>query len=242
MKLASDYRRISRESLRGKWPIAVCAGLIASILGGTSSITSSSSNLNFNLNSGTDIDISLDSFFSGGAEAIWGAIFTTAMISALIALAIRLVIGGAISFGYAKFNLRLIDRAEESKIGDLFSYFGYWVKALVTSLLQGLYVFLWSLLFVIPGIIAGYSYAMTSFILAENPELSATEALARSKSMMRGHRWSLFCLNLSFIGWDILCAFTFGIGQLFLTPYRHAAIAAFYRDLTREVPVHSPEF
>lgn len=87
------------------------------------------------------------------------------------------------------------------------------------------------LLLIIPGIMASYSYAMTGYILAEHPELTASEAIAQSKDMMAGNRWRLFCLQFSFIGWDILCALTLGIGNLALRPYRHAAEAAFYREL-----------
>ena len=88
-----------------------------------------------------------------------------------------------------------------------------------------------TLLLIIPGIMASYSYAMTGYILAEHPELTAGEAIAQSKAMMAGNRWRLFCLQFSFIGWDILCALTLGIGNLALRPYRHAAEAAFYREL-----------
>ena len=91
---------------------------------------------------------------------------------------------------------------------------------------------LWSLLLIIPGIIAGYSYAMTGYILAENPELTASEAIARSKEMMAGNRFRLFCLHFSFIGWEILCTLTLGIGNLWLRPYKQAAEAAFYREIS----------
>ena len=86
---------------------------------------------------------------------------------------------------------------------------------------------------IITGIIAGYSYAMTSYILAENPELTASEAIERSKQMMSGNRWRLFCVQISFIGWEILSALlTFGIGGLWITPYKQAATAAFYREIS----------
>ena len=85
---------------------------------------------------------------------------------------------------------------------------------------------------VVPGVIATYSYAMTDFILADNPELTATEALNKSKEMMIGNRWRLFCLQFSFIGWGILASLTFGIGNLFLTPYTETAVAAFYREVS----------
>ena len=94
-----------------------------------------------------------------------------------------------------------------------------------------MYILLWSLLLIVPGIMATYSYAMTDYILAEHPELTASEAIAQSKAMMDGSRWRLFCLHLSFIGWDLLCALTLGLGNLALTPYKQVAEAAFYRDL-----------
>ena len=100
------------------------------------------------------------------------------------------------------------------------------------NLLRGIYVFLWSLLFVIPGIIATYRYAMASYILAEHPELPVNEAITRSKEMMQGNKFRLFCLIFSFIGWDFLCVLTFGIGNLWLTPYKKAAMADFYREVS----------
>ena len=88
------------------------------------------------------------------------------------------------------------------------------------------------MLFIIPGIIASYSYAMTDYILAETPELTAKEAIERSKDMMEGNRWRLFCLEISFIGWGILSLLTLGIGSLWLTPYMEASMAAFYREVS----------
>ena len=104
-----------------------------------------------------------------------------------------------------------------------------------------MYGLLWSLLFIIPGIIAGYSYAMTSYILAENPEQTASDAIDRSKQRMSGNRWRLFCVQISFIGWEIPSALlTFGIGSLWITPYKQAAIAAFYREVSGTERIITP--
>ena len=73
---------------------------------------------------------------------------------------------------------------------------------------------------------------MTDYILADYPELSAGEAISKSKQMMEGNKWRLFCLEFSFIGWSILCSFTLGIGYLWLTPYKQAATAVFYREVS----------
>ena len=110
--------------------------------------------------------------------------------------------------------------------------YGFVLITAAARFLQSIYILLWSLLFIIPGIIASYSYAMTEYILAEHLELSASEAISRSKQMMDGNKWRLFCLQFSFIGWSILCAFTLGIGIFWLTPYKQAATAAFYREVS----------
>ena len=98
-------------------------------------------------------------------------------------------------------------------------------------LLMFLLIFLWSLLLIIPGIIKTYSYAMTPYILQENPELTASEAIHRSRMMMKGHKFDLFWLQLSFIGWAFLSILTFGIGFLWLQPYYYTAQAAFYEEV-----------
>ena len=135
-----------------------------------------------------------------------------------------------VGVGYARFNLNLLD-GERPAVETLFAYFPYWKTTALTRLLQTLYVLLWSLLLIVPGIMAAYSYAMTEFLLADNPDLTPSEALAQSKAMMYGNRWRLFCLQISFIGWSILANITV-IGGIFLTPYVETASAAFYRELT----------
>ncbi len=246
MKYASDFRTLARDSLRGKWTIAVIAGLIASLLG---AIGSGGPELKFNFNeSGANVAIQfgnqniystqtgflpeLNGWLIGGAVYIF--------IAAIALAVVFFVLGSIISLGYSKFNLDLVDRQKEPEINTLFGYFSHWKTAALAKLLQTVYVILWSLLFIIPGIIASYSYAMTSYILAENPELTPSEAIDRSKQMMAGNRFRLFCLQFSFIGWSILAALTFGIGNLWLTPYRQAATAAFYREISGTA-YHQPE-
>jgi len=223
---ASDFRKIARDSLAGNWGLAVIAGLIAYVLGGGSDqafkinvdITSQTSSLQiFNFN------IPLSGF------AILSWLSSAVLISLVIAILLS-VLGSVIEVGYADFNLALVD-GRDPRLDLLFAHFANFKTAFCTRFLKWLYILLWSLLLVIPGIIASFSYAMTPYILAEHPELTASEAIARSKELMRGNRWRLFCLQFSFIGWSILCAFTLGIGVLFLNPYRAAADAAFYRDL-----------
>ena len=172
---------------------------------------------------------------NGGTEfwTVFAGIATYIAIFAIITGIALFILGSIVEVGYMKFNLDLVDRQKEPEIGTMFGYFQFLKSAACARLLKGVYVLLWSLLFIIPGIIAGYSYAMTSYILAENPELTASEAIERSKQMMSGNRWRLFCVQISFIGWEILSALlTFGIGGLWITPYKQAATAAFYREIS----------
>ena len=107
-------------------------------------------------------------------------------------------------------------------------------QGFLQSFLRGLFAFLWALLLLIPGIIAHYSYAMTPYIMIERPELTPMEAIAASKELMQGHKWELFCLDFSFIGWDLLAALTLNLGHLALNPYKNAARTAFYRNIVAQ--------
>ncbi len=238
MKCAADFRRIARESLRGKWKIAVLAGFVALLLGGVAWQGTPDINFQFNDGSirvqaevlGQNVDL-MQILQSDSPGALWGVALMYYSVVAIIVAIVQIVLGCIVMVGYACFNLDLVD-GEELSVQTLFKYFPQWKTMLVAGLLQGLYVILWTLLFIIPGIIAAYRYSMTSYILAENPEMGASEAIDRSKELMKGNKWRLFCLHFSFIGWGILCTFTLGIGNLWLTPYMEAAGAAFYRDIT----------
>ena len=108
----------------------------------------------------------------------------------------------------------------------------YW-NCVKTCFLRDLFVALWSLLFVIPGVIKSYEYRMVPYLLAEHPEMSSSEVLARSKEMMDGNKWAVFVLDLSFIGWVLLGAITMGLVFIFWTsPYINATEAALYHRLS----------
>ena len=246
MKRAADFRKIAREVLSGRWAVAVIAGLIATLLGAVSTngpelkfeFINNSANIGFEFagqrifttNAGWNDQII--GFLNRGAFLI--------ILGALVMAVVYFVLGSVVEIGYARFNLDLVDRQKEPEIGTMFGYFPHWKTTAVARLLRGVYVLLWSLLFIIPGIIAGYSYAMTDYILAEHPELTASEAIAQSKEMMVGNRFRLFCLEFSFIGWDLLSALTLGIGELWLKPYKKAAKAAFYREVSGTEHVVTP--
>lgn len=114
---------------------------------------------------------------------------------------------------------------------DAFSGFDDFWSAFKVTWLVGIYTFLWSLLFVIPGIVKSISYSMATYILAENKGKSARECIAESKAMTNGHKMDLFVLSLSFIGWILLCGITFGIAYIWVGPYMSATMANAYKSL-----------
>lgn len=252
MKLASDFRASAREALRGKWGLAVITGILASILGVSThggGVSFSFSGFN-NSEIETEVQIppiggaeSFKEIYSGIDPAFWaimGIVFAVALAIGLVIGIAFFVLGSIVTPGYAKFNLNLVD-GENADVGDLFKYFKYWKNVVLANLLRSAYIFLWSLLCFIPGIIAAYSYVMVPYIMAENPELTAREACERSKQMMDGNRMRLFCLTFSFIGWMFLCTLTCGIGNFVLNPYIEASIADFYREISDTRPIHEPD-
>ena len=139
-----------------------------------------------------------------------------------------------LTWGYQTLFLGAV-RGGEATAKDLFE--GYnkelFSRVLTTTLLYYVYVFLWSLLLLIPGCIKAYSYAMTPYILKDNPEMKNNAAIEESMRMMDGHKLELFLLDLSFIGWAILSLLTCCIGFLWLVPYMNMARVNFYEDLKK---------
>ncbi|NBD25595.1 DUF975 family protein [Paenibacillus glycinis] len=153
----------------------------------------------------------------------------TNVIPAIGQIAIE-ICAGALAFGSYSFFLR-ISRGERPPFVELLSGFPDFIRTFLLYLLMLVFTLLWMLLFIVPGFIAALRYSMAYFILKDNPEISALEAIRRSKEMMKGHKGRLFVLFLSFIGWMLLCFVTFGIGILWLNPYIYTTMAHFYEDL-----------
>lgn len=140
---------------------------------------------------------------------------------------LMLLLPGPVSFGLSLYFLKL-SRGERATLSVIFQGFKHFVRSLCTYLSLLICIFLWTLIFIIPGIISTISYSQVFFILADNPELSSTEAMKISKNMMQGYKWNYFILQLSFLPWGIGCLFTLGIGFLWLVPYIKTANANFY--------------
>ncbi|WP_100487999.1 DUF975 family protein [Sporolactobacillus pectinivorans] len=152
--------------------------------------------------------------------------------SVLLTEIIYSIIVSPISITFYWFFLGLA-RSENPQIGEVFTVYTNIRKVLKliwVSFVLGFFVAMWTLLFIVPGIIKSIAYAQTYFILKDHPEYSATEAIAESRKMMRGYKWKFFVMELSFIGWAILSVFTLFIGMLWLAPYFFATLAVFYNE------------
>ncbi len=180
--------RSARESLRGKWPLAIGTFLIYTILVSIPGSSRSSVSL------------------------------------------ISLIVGGPFALGAAMFSLS-ISRGTEATVEQIFQGFNRFTTALVAFLLVILYVVLWMLLLIVPGIIAALSYSMTFYIIADDPIIKPEDALRKSKAMMNGFKLKLFYLFLRFLLLSLLCIITLGIGFLWLIPYIHITLAKFYDDI-----------
>lgn len=192
MKYAADFRQEARAALQGKWPLAILVGLVAAILGGATSggpefkINFTGGSLNANVQYAGQTIYSWGDGITPGLRAVLvgGAIYL--ILAAIVLGVLYFILGSVIEVGYARFNLNLT-AGEKPPFETLFSCFPNWKTVAMARLLQTVYILLWTLLLVIPGIVAGYSYAMTDYILAEHPELTASEAIAQSKAMMAGN-------------------------------------------------------
>jgi uncharacterized membrane protein len=167
-----------------------------------------------------------DSVMELGAMVIKGFIGVSAVIGMLLAI----FVNSAVTVGMTRYFV--LNTTTKPSFKELFS--GFKVKYgrnIGTLLLVGIKTVLWTCLFIIPGVIKSFEYAIIPYILADDAEISSKDAFKKAKQMMNGNKWRLFKLEFSFIGWTLLCVLTLGIGTFFLIPYVNAAAAEFYVEL-----------
>jgi len=175
-------------------------------------------------------------------RGLWGLAIGTIVVYILIVIAVEsiprigwliyMLIAGPLTLGLTIFSLAL-SRNNSPRFEMLFDGFQNYAVALATFLLEALFVFLWMLLLIVPGIIAAMAYSQAFFLLAEDKTLTPMDALAKSKQLMEGNKWKLFCLCWRFFGWALLSILTVGIGFLFLVPYMQVSFAKFYDDIPK---------
>lgn len=205
MKTPTEYRALALESLRGNWTPAVIA---------------------------TFVFLLIVSFFMGGSN-YYTAWRQTA--SASISLLPAYLVVVPLSFGYVNALRRLYLNSDVEVTYNMFRIpLKFYIDVVWTMFYMCVKIFLWSLLLVVPGIIKALAYAMTPYVLADEPQLNAGEAIAKSARMMQGHKHQLLLLELSFIGWIFLGVLTGGLGMLWVEPYMNCSLAAFYEDVKAE--------
>lgn len=238
MRSSKEFRALARQRLVRKWGISVLVSFVAALLG---------SGGEFDFGFKRMLDQASPQFYgrvtSGQIlpelhrlwmDPIFQSVFLGAVsISFMIGLGM-LIIGGAVELGRDRYYLGLAG-GETPEFGILFSRFHIFPKALGLRLYTMLLTLLWGLLFIIPGIVAAYRYAMAPYLMAQYPEKGIVECVEDSKALMLGHKGRLFLLHLSFIGWSILATLTAGLGDLWLNPYKQAAEAAFYLERTGQM-------
>ncbi|CAH0288454.1 hypothetical protein SRABI96_04190 [Peribacillus sp. Bi96] len=208
----SEIKRKALHSLKGKWGVAVSLMLLLFLI-----------NVILPLIIEVIASGGFTQWFMEDETPLWSNIFGTVLSIVLIPLTIATT----------WFYLNLV-REGNPEITEVFAIYKDGktsFKLIGGSILQAIFIFLWSLLLIIPGIIKSLAYSQMFFLLRDHPEYTVLEAITESRKRMKGLKWKYFLLNLSFIGWGILCMFTLGIGLLWLIPYIGTTLAAFYNEL-----------
>ncbi|MCK5811950.1 MAG: DUF975 family protein [Clostridiales bacterium] len=221
MFIRSDLKNRAKVILKTSYWYALLVSFILSLFGSSSGWGSGFSNSTKDQLGNIDL-------------RILGIIAGLVTIASLFALAIRIFIGYPLEVSGRKF---FVENARG--VTDL-NYLGYsfrdnkYLSIVKVMFFKNLFVFLWTLLFIIPGIIKSYAYMMVPYLLADNPNLGYKEALRLSDEMTKGYKLDIFILDLSFIGWYLLGLITCGVGVLFVKPYHDATHAELYIELLGE--------
>jgi len=220
------YKKQARDRLKNSWTAPVLVTLVCCILMmglNIKSFIDSFNDASFNfVHNGHNFDFSFNSDIKSN-DVDW---FN------MVVSIVSIFITGIIEIASYRFYLMMVN-SKDIKFNDFIDGLELWAKGILETLLEGLLVSLWSLLFVVPGIIKAIAYSQALFILSENPEVSIPDSLRMSQKMMKGYKADYFMMQLSFIGWIILCPLTCGIGYLWLFPYIGVSNAYAYKFLKK---------
>jgi uncharacterized membrane protein len=222
-----ELRACARGQLHGVWGQMALAYFIYIIIYIPYYITSTIDSLLKNLNS-----FSLLFDIQDILNISPSVLVINSFINLILTIAVLLT-AGPFTLGFAGYFLKRV-HGEEIAIKNIFDGFKRFFPSFLLLFFTGLFTALWSLLLIIPGIVKAFGYSMAFYIMHDNPGIKPLEALKRSQIMMKGYKFKLFLLEISFIGWMFLCSiFTLGIGYLWLYPYISLSIANFYENLKR---------
>lgn len=224
MKRNREIRAAALDALKGRWGWAI---LVCIIYGAVAAMCAVPNGIGNGMRTASLI---------GGNHCLMPAIAGISAVLSFITAGLLFFGAAPLGVGFSNSFVKYYKKEGEDNqvIANVFclGFAGgrYW-RNVAGMLLVGVFTFLWALLFIVPGIIKSYAYAMTPYILIDNPDLGPNEARLKSIEMMRGYKGKLFGLDLSFIGWHLLCILSLGIGYIWLTPYLATARAAFYQEL-----------
>jgi uncharacterized membrane protein len=230
-----DLRAYSRACLKGNWAIMIAAFVMVYIIMMAISIPYSIQSFITSFS-----NMSNDPSSMGSPEYLQDVMSRTFSPIYFLTMLATMFITPAFAVGTGILSLGLI-RTRNPVFNDVFKGFKVFLKAFAVTFMTGLFTFLWSLLFVIPGIIKAFSYSQVNYILADNPNVGVLEAITLSRKMMSGAKWKYFRMNFFFIGWAILATFTLGIGYLWLYPYITTSQTCFYEDVSRRYFAANPQ-
>ena len=230
MKTSHDLRAQARTALKGNWGPAVTATVVYILV----TLLCSSPSTIFNLTHPDFQDEILYASQTANYPALANLYAGMSKWNGLGTL-LQLLVLNVVALGFSNAFLKFMRSGDSHFTENTFKIaFSNYLHKVLGLFLMGLFIFFWSLLLVIPGIIKAFSYAMTPFILEDYPDMGCNDAIDLSRKMMKGHKLDLFILGLSFIGWFLLSILTLGIGFLWLMPYMASANAAFYEEVKAE--------
>lgn len=214
--------------VRNYWRSVLCAFIVVLLTGGSGFRI----DLNFDTEAGLTVGNNL--IPAVPVELLY-TLFGVFLVAGILRIVFSLFVSNPFGVGGCKF---FVENSEgRGSLGSLLFAFqgGHYINTVVVLFLKGIYTFLWSLLLIIPGIIKGYEYSMIPYLLADSPGIDAKSAFRISREMTMGHKWNMFVLDLSFLGWQILSMITFGIlGIFYVNPYVRATKAELYLELMEE--------
>ena len=215
MKKNQDYKNAALSVLKGNWAPAVVCAIVYVLIAVVISV--------FQPSVATDDGVT-------GTQGAMSLVYMLLYIFVMLPIILGM---------YQTFNVLYTD-GDNKLTSNMFKLaFGAYGRNLAAMLLMSVFTLLWTLLFIIPGVIKTIAYSLTPYILKDFPELTPNQVINLSQKMMKGHKLDFFCLVLSFLGWALLCILTLGIGTLWLSPYVYTSFAAFYQDVKKEYLANS---
>lgn len=252
-----ELKSRAKDCLRKYYWMAFLVSLIASLLGGgMSGGAGAGGKVNFSRGSGTtselqgDVGNLLGNTNQGMVMAVIAIVLVVIVVMLIFGTLWSAFMGNVVEVGCCRYFMESRASGQSAGLGRLFWCFerGKYLNVVKVMFLKNLFIFLWTLVLIIPGIIKTYEYAMVPYILSENPNMDYRDALALSRQMMDGEKFNLFVLQWSFIGWELLGMLLCGIGILFVVPYENATFAELYAVLRKRpaasgavLPGYGPE-